>query len=162
MAGHESDVYGLDFIPNSCLLLSGSGDGTVRLWDTQTGAEKFKRTLSDSVISVAHSADGKFFAASCRDHTATVWNLAGTELTRLSGAEGHTDSVFCITFSPDGETIVTASDDKTLKLWDLNGRIRGVDEDSSTTERSYSGAVRTFTGHKVRLNFFPPTMALSG
>lgn len=30
--GHSSSVYGIDFSPDSQLLLSASGDGSVRLW----------------------------------------------------------------------------------------------------------------------------------
>ncbi|KAL8931143.1 MAG: hypothetical protein Q9208_000247 [Pyrenodesmia sp. 3 TL-2023] len=148
LAGHKEDIYDVDFITNSSLLLSGSGDRTVRLWDIQTGAEKLKRTLSDGVTSVAHSPDGKFFAACCLDRTATIWDLAGTGLKRLSGTEGHTDSIYGIAFSPDGQSIVTASLDKTLKLWDLKGQLERVIEHFLTSDCSFSGAVRTLTGHK--------------
>ena len=34
LRGHSRPVYGLDFSPDSSLLLSASGDGTVRLWST--------------------------------------------------------------------------------------------------------------------------------
>ncbi|KAL8863350.1 MAG: hypothetical protein Q9178_000030 [Gyalolechia marmorata] len=147
LAGHEGDIYGIEFIPNSCLLLSGGEDRKIRLWDIQTGAEKLIGMVSDDVTSVASSPDGNSLAAGCYDNTATIWNLAGTQSMRLSGAKQHTDAIYDISFSPDGQTIVTASLDMTLKLWDWKGRLGGVNENSSTTEFSYSGAVRTFTGH---------------
>ncbi len=34
LRGHSRPVYGLDFSMDSRLLLSSSGDGTVRLWST--------------------------------------------------------------------------------------------------------------------------------
>ena len=154
LTGHEGTIYGIEFIPNSCLLLSGGQDGKIRLWDIQTGAEKLIGMLSDSVTSVTSSPDSNSLAAGCIDSTATIWNLAGTQSMRLSGAKQHTDPIYDIAFSPDGQTIVTASLDKTFKLWDWKGRLGGVNENSSTTECSFSGAVRTFTGHTVRLIIF--------
>ena len=39
LSGHTSKITGLAFSPNGRVLVSGSGDGTVRLWDLQTGKE---------------------------------------------------------------------------------------------------------------------------
>lgn len=38
LRGHSRPVYGLDFSLDERLLLSASGDGTVRLWSTEIGA----------------------------------------------------------------------------------------------------------------------------
>ena len=38
LRGHSRPVYGLDFSLDERLLLSASGDGTVRLWGTEIGA----------------------------------------------------------------------------------------------------------------------------
>lgn len=38
LRGHGRPVYGLDFSLDERLLLSASGDGTVRLWSTEIGA----------------------------------------------------------------------------------------------------------------------------
>lgn len=37
--GHTGKITGLAFVPNGRMLVSGSNDGTVRLWDLQTGQE---------------------------------------------------------------------------------------------------------------------------
>jgi len=37
MVGHKSTIYSLDFSKESSILVSGSADGTVRLWDVKKG-----------------------------------------------------------------------------------------------------------------------------
>jgi len=37
MLGHKSTVYSLDFSKEGSILVSGSADGTVRLWDVKKG-----------------------------------------------------------------------------------------------------------------------------
>ncbi|KAL8724880.1 MAG: hypothetical protein Q9181_006640 [Wetmoreana brouardii] len=79
MAGHEQDIYGICFFPDSSLLVSGSDDWTVRLWDTRSGKEQLKRTLDDRVNSVACSHDGKLFAAGSLNKNVVIWNLVGVQ-----------------------------------------------------------------------------------
>jgi glucose repression regulatory protein TUP1 len=38
--GHQRDIYSLDFSRDGRLIISGSGDKTVRIWDMETGQHK--------------------------------------------------------------------------------------------------------------------------
>ena len=75
LTGHTDAVSALTFSPNGKLLVSGSSDKTVRLWETETG--KLRRTREEHtapVDTVAFSFNGKrFWSGSSKDDTIRSW-----------------------------------------------------------------------------------------
>src|SRR5262249_41083037 len=109
------------FTPDGKLLLTGSLDKTVKVWDVAGGKEL--RTLAahdDWVLSVAVSRDGRFFVSGSKDRTARVWDLRTWKpLHTLRGPS----PVEGVGISPDGKTIATAGwgvagSPGPLRLWD--------------------------------------------
>jgi WD40 repeat protein len=96
--------------------VTGSADKTVRVWDTQTGAQlSVLATYPGPVRSIAFGPDGKYLAAS-DDRVVHVLEWAtGNERTAM---RGHTGAVHAVSFSPDGKRLATASWDNTVRLWD--------------------------------------------
>jgi WD40 repeat protein len=70
-------VYGLAFTPDGSRLVSGSADGTVRLWDVP-GRRLIEtyRWHESWVTCVAVSPDGMTAAAGGNDTRVVVWDLA--------------------------------------------------------------------------------------
>jgi WD40 repeat protein len=133
--GHTGDVRSVAFSPDGRYVLSGSEDGTAKLWEVSTGREV--RTLSghrSNVTSVSISPDGRHGLSGSYDGTAKLWDLeTGREIWSFSR---HSRFVSSVAFSPDGRNVLTGSLDNTAKLWDVE------------TGRE----VRTLTGHSTSVS----------
>jgi hypothetical protein len=107
LSGHTAGVNSVTFSPDGKLLASGSGDGTIKLWDVASGREL--RTLSGSGM-VAFSPDGKVLASGSGENI-KLWDVAsGHELRTLSGSG-------MVAYSPDGKVLASGSGEN-IKLWD--------------------------------------------
>ena len=75
-------------------IVTASGDGTARIWDTATGKEiTVLRGHEGSVLSAAFSPDGSRIVTASGDKTARIWEAAtGKEITVLRGHEGGVNS----------------------------------------------------------------------
>jgi WD40 repeat protein len=108
------------FSPDGKWALTGSEDGTARVWSAETGQEEQRLEGHQGLVtSVAFSPDGKWALTGSADGTARVWLLAtGQEVRRL---EGHQRSVSSVTFSPDGKLVVSCHDSGRVYCWEWQG-----------------------------------------
>ncbi|KAF9775894.1 hypothetical protein IL306_005972, partial [Fusarium sp. DS 682] len=75
--GHDDSVTSVAFSADGQQVASGSGDKTIKIWDTATGA--CVQTLyghSAWVNSVAFSADSQQVASGSNDKTVKIWDVA--------------------------------------------------------------------------------------
>jgi len=95
-------------------VVSGGGDGTVRVWDIETGEQlHVLRSPARPVCAVAVSPDGRTIVSG-GDRTAQIWDADTGALLHL--LEGHTGLVVAVAITPDGRQIVTGGDD--VRVWD--------------------------------------------
>jgi guanine nucleotide-binding protein subunit beta-2-like 1 protein len=121
LTGHSHFVEDVVISSDGQFALSGSWDGTLRLWDLNTGitTRRFVGHTKD-VLSVAFSADNRQIVSGSRDKTIKLWNTLG-ECNYTITEEGHTEWVSCVRFSPStaNPLIVSAGWDKVVKIWNL-------------------------------------------
>jgi WD40 repeat protein len=125
---HTKGVTCLAFSPNDekpDLLISGSADQTVKLWNTETG----KLVIShhghkDEVRCVAFLNDGKRFASGGKDANVCLFDVDGKNIRTLSDL--HANAIDAIALYPDHRTdsegiretftgILTGSADQTVQ-----------------------------------------------
>ena len=111
------------FRPDGSLLVSGSANGNVTIWDVATG--KFQQALVPSseyetVLDVAFSPDGKTIAFSKGIQGAQLWNLETETQTTLPTP---VLPVLSVAFAPDG-TLALGSVGQ-IQLWKPVGTVPG-------------------------------------
>ncbi|KAF5337527.1 hypothetical protein D9758_016982 [Tetrapyrgos nigripes] len=119
LEGHKSFVLSVAFSSDGRHVVSGSADGTIRIWDMQTC--KVGKPLEghpDWVRSVAFSPDGRHVVSGSEDRTIRIWDMQTCQQVG-EPLEGHTDWVTSVAFSPDGRHVVSGSNDRTIRIWDM-------------------------------------------
>jgi guanine nucleotide-binding protein subunit beta-2-like 1 protein len=119
LTGHSHFIQDLTISSDGQFALSGSWDGTLRLWDLNFGTTT-RRFVGHSkdVLSVAFSADNRQIVSGSRDKTIKLWNTLG-ECKYTIEDQGHTEWVSCVRFSPNTQNpiIVSGGWDKMVKVW---------------------------------------------
>lgn len=165
LTGPTNTIYSIAFSSDGRLLVAGSADGTVRLWDvanperpTPVGrALKVPGAAGAGgyVQSVAFSADGRTLAAGTSVKTVWLWNVsrpAAPAAFRGMPLRGPAALISGVAFSPDGRTLAASSDDDKVWLWSVGAR--------SGTPRS-DGTLTGATGWANTIAFSPDGRSLA-
>ena len=146
LVGHENIVNSIAWNPNGKILASGSDDGTVKVWNTESGVIISTFSLSPEINEIGRSKsiqsvqisqvvtvdasevniviwspDGIFIASGSNDNTIRIWHAGLGILHRT--LNGHTGIIASLAWNPLIDNIASGSGDHTVKIWPLSSNI---------------------------------------
>ncbi|KAL5218936.1 hypothetical protein ABZP36_019620 [Zizania latifolia] len=100
-------------------IASGHTDGSIRLWDAETGScEATLHGHRSAASALRFSPSGAVLASGSKDCDIILWDVvAQAGLFRL---RGHRDQVTELVFLDSGKKLVSCSKDKFIRVWDLD------------------------------------------
>ncbi len=140
---HEERVTSVAFTHTENLLVTGSMDGTARLWETSLATEYLHITHQKAVNVVACNPNGRFLLTGSEDGSAKLWKTTrGGQVARIH----HHDGAKVIAFTAASDTqyaLATAGDDAFVQL-------------THFTKRGLHFGARFFHGKQVRTLAWSP------
>jgi WD40 repeat protein len=108
LAGHYGAVVSLGFHPDGSLLVSGSWDGTLRLWHVNSG-EELLRTPLPVCYNLRFSRDGRLLGPGCDGTSFWLWNVTlATSCRRIDALGGIATITSGVSFHPEADLLASA------------------------------------------------------
>ncbi|MBX7083343.1 MAG: protein kinase [Nannocystaceae bacterium] len=126
LVGHDFAVEALAGPIDARWLVSGSADGTLRLWDLEAPDIDRVWPVDDKIHALAFTPDGRGLVVGAGPHWGRDENDAVMVFDTLRGdivarSDDHRATVDAVAISPDGRTIATAARDGEIALRDADG-----------------------------------------
>jgi WD40 repeat protein len=121
LPGYASAVNGISGSPAGGLLASAHADGSIRLWNLETG--ELITSLGNHIgaaTSISFHPDGDLIVSSGNDGMLMVWSAQAALESRpalVRQLAGHQNAIFQASFTPDGNQIASVGADGTLRYW---------------------------------------------
>ena len=124
LGGHKGGITAVAIDPQGHWLVTGSLDGTARLWDLQAPdpgqTARVLRGHENVITAVAFDPQGRWLVTGSGDRTARLWDLQAPDPSQaVRVLRGHEGEITAVAFDPQGRWLVTGSRDKTARRWDL-------------------------------------------
>ncbi len=119
LKGHMKPVNRVLFHPLYPLLLSASDDGSIKIWDYETGElERTLRGHTNHVTDLSFDNEGMILASSSKDLNIRIWNTKKWDCSKI--LTGHDHMVNSVRFvQPNCDFLVSSSSDKTIRIWEM-------------------------------------------
>lgn len=152
--GHEEVINSLDISKRGEeLLISGSDDGTIGIWDPRTKTAVDYIETQFPITAVAISEAGNEVFSGGIDNDIKVWDIRkkGVVYSML----GHQDTITTLRVSPDSQSLLSYSMDSTARTWDIRPfapterRIRTFDGAAMGIEKNLIKASWDKDGKKI-------------
>ena len=114
--GRAADVVAVAFSPDNRLILTGSWDGSVCIWEIESGKQLHRLAAHKTYAAPAvFSPSGRQVLTGGGDGSACLWDVrTGQEMQRFQ----HSSSVYSAAHSRDGRFVITGEKAGIVHIWD--------------------------------------------
>jgi WD40 repeat protein len=156
LSGHTGPALAVAFSPVSPLLASSSDDGTIRLWDSHTGASRGILSASTSPVdALAFNSGGTLLASGGADDAVRLWDVS--TLTQVNVLTGPASTVKGVAFSANGQALASADTSATVGIWDVTAPPRpGSKPTAAITSTSRPGGTIATAGDGEEIALWKP------
>lgn len=125
LLGHEGPVYALSALSGVSYanLASGSGDNSIKLWNTDKFRSRALLNLTGHTAAVNSLVQLKngYLVSGSDDNRIIVWDVSSKDGARkVRELNAHTSWITALDVLKNGN-LISASNDKTIKIWNSNG-----------------------------------------
>lgn len=119
---HLEEVTCLEFHPREAILVSGSRDFTVKLFDySKASVKKAFRTITDAdqIRCLSFHPTGDYLIVGTKHPVVRLYDVNTAQCFVCSiPSQQHTAAISTVKYAPDAKTYATAGKDGSIKLWD--------------------------------------------
>jgi len=113
-------ITGIVHLPGGRRIITCSDDGSLRLWDLESGEQignDWRDGGNEGLRSIALSPNGKSVAGGNGGGKVRLWDVETKKV--VARWTGHADTVRSLCWSVDGERLLSGSHDGTIRVWDV-------------------------------------------
>jgi WD40 repeat protein len=158
LGGHDAAVYSVSFDTAGKRLVTGSQDGTARIWRFKTDGRWLQH---EPVIKTGHVADARFAEFGEAIATLTfpggsisIWKQSEKGWSRTEPFKTNGSTVRSFDISPDGDLIVIGRQDSTLTLWRFDRNRWSVEAQLHISDELPTSAAFSRDGRRLATGFF--------
>ncbi|MDX6581649.1 MAG: hypothetical protein QOI10_833 [Solirubrobacterales bacterium] len=116
LSGGDGVVWSVAYSPDATQLATAGDDGSVRIWDAETGQQLQELRTGSTVLDVAFSTDGRQVATASEDGSIRVFGAASGERLKRLDANG---AAVAVAFSPNGQGLASANTRGVVRVFNL-------------------------------------------
>ena len=123
--GHDDLVNSLCWSKDGAYIFSGSGDMTIRKWQSIDGKELVVlRGHTNTVASICLSPDECHLVSASEDYSVRIWDLKPKTNQQVGDPLLHDDELWAIAIPSDGRYIASAGLDNKIYVWSFEAALR--------------------------------------
>ena len=122
---HANSVFTVRYTPDEKLVLSGSRDARLKVWDAGNNYGQAAEVVAHlyAINHLDFSPDGKHFVTCSMDKSIKVWDTEKLKLLKVidkARHAGHGTSVNKVLWTSYNDQVLSASDDRTISIWGID------------------------------------------